>query len=73
MPIYEYHCPRCGEDFEKLVFGNVIVACPKCNCEKPDKKMSAFGMAGKSEKGGSLASSGSSCSGCTSSSCSTCH
>ncbi len=72
MPIYEYHCPRCGEDFEKLVYGGAEVACPKCGCAKPDKKMSAFGMAGQSEKGGSLASSGSSCSGCSSSSCAGC-
>ena len=57
MPIYEYHCPRCGEDFEKLVFGSAQVECPKCKCAKPDKKMSTFGMAGTSEKGGSLASS----------------
>lgn len=73
MPIYEYHCPRCGHDFEKLVFGSAAVECPECKCAKPDKKMSTFGMAGTSEKGGSLASSGSSCSGCSSSSCASCH
>ncbi|MGA2192827.1 MAG: zinc ribbon domain-containing protein [Nitrospirota bacterium] len=79
MPIFEYRCPRCGEDFEKLVFGSTPVECPKCGCAKPDKKMSMFGMAGTREKGGDrsrstgLASSGSSCSGCSSSSCAGCH
>jgi len=72
MPVYEYHCPRCGDDFEMLVYSTTKVACPKCKCAKPDKKMSTFGMAGSSEKGGSLASSGPSCSGCTSGSCSSC-
>jgi len=72
MPIYEYNCPRCHKDFEAIVMGNKKVVCPHCKCAKPDKKMSTFGMAGSSEKGGSLGSSGSSCSGCSSGSCSTC-
>ncbi|MDP2753767.1 MAG: zinc ribbon domain-containing protein, partial [Nitrospirota bacterium] len=28
MPIFEYKCKSCGEDFEKLVFGNKEVSCP---------------------------------------------
>lgn len=69
MPIFEYRCNDCGEDFEKLVFGNNPVRCPKCNSQSVKKKFSTFGMRGVENKGGG--SSG--CSSCSSNSCSTCH
>ena len=35
MPIYEFKCPDCNEEFETLVFrSDEQVACPKCNCNK---------------------------------------
>ena len=46
MPIYEYKCTKCEEDFEKLVFGSRKVTCPKCNSSEIKKKMSIFGMSG---------------------------
>lgn len=69
MPIFEYRCNDCGEDFEKLVFGSTPVRCPKCNSRSVKKKFSTFGMRGVEIKGGG--SSG--CGSCSSSSCSTCH
>ena len=35
MPIYEYHCESCDEDFEKLVrpSGEEPTDCPKCGAE----------------------------------------
>jgi len=69
MPIYEYRCNDCGEDFEKLVFGNATVRCPRCNSESVKKRLSTFGMRGVENKGGGT----SGCSSCSSSSCSTCH
>ena len=30
MPIYEYTCTKCGKDFEELVFGDDLPACPHC-------------------------------------------
>jgi putative FmdB family regulatory protein len=65
MPIYEYICKSCEEDFEVLVFGNKKVVCPKCNSEKIIKKISSFAIKGV-QKGNSA------CSSCKSSSCSTC-
>lgn len=66
MPIFEYKCNTCGENFEKLVFGNQAVKCPKCNSEDIKKKFSTFGMSGVENPGSS------GCSSCSSSSCSTC-
>jgi putative FmdB family regulatory protein len=67
MPIFEYKCNACGEDFEKLVFGSQKVQCPKCSSDDIKKKFSTFGMSGVENPGSS------GCSSCSSSSCSTCH
>lgn len=40
MPIYEYTCPRCEEDFELLVRGEERPACPTCGGEKLAKRFS---------------------------------
>lgn len=31
MPIYEYKCKNCNHKFEKLIFGEEEVKCPKCS------------------------------------------
>jgi putative FmdB family regulatory protein len=66
MPIYEYKCSKCGQEFERLIFGNQKVNCPNCESGDVKKKFSVFGMSGVEDP----ASSG--CSSCSSSSCSTC-
>ena len=70
MPIYEYHCPQCGNDFEKLIFKRSDpVWCPSCQALDVEKKFSTFGM----KSGNSfVSSSGSSCDSCSSHSCATC-
>jgi putative FmdB family regulatory protein len=73
MPIFEYHCLSCNQDFEKLVFGaDPEVECPNCGQAKVEKLMSAC----TSKVGGKLTAtssgSASSCAGCSSGSCSTC-
>ena len=30
MPIYDYKCRSCGEQFELLVLGSRVAACPSC-------------------------------------------
>ena len=69
MPIYEYACNQCGEEFEKLVFGNKPVDCPKCNSQDIKKKLSAFGMSGVEKP---FAGPSSGCTSCNKGSCSSC-
>ncbi len=66
MPIYEYICKVCGQEFEKLVFGDQTVTCPQCESKKIKKKFSVFGMSGVEHQ----TSSG--CSSCSSGTCSSC-
>ncbi len=40
MPIYEYHCPKCHKDFEELVFGSDVPACPACGGNACERLMS---------------------------------
>ena len=70
MPIFEYTCQDCGEEFEAFVSGsNSDVYCTKCNSRNIKKRFSVFGMKGVEKQ----TSSGSSCTTCSTSSCSTCH
>ena len=71
MPIYEFHCSKCKEDFEELVLGDVKgVACPECGSKKVKRLMSVF--AHKSGEKFTSSSGGSSCSSCSSGNCSSC-
>ncbi len=60
MPIYEYECKECGEDFEKLVksmFSKETIDCPTCGSTHVSKSISLFGSLGGSRStGGSFAS-----------------
>ena len=42
MPIYEYRCGKCGEEFEKLVMSGDEVKCPACKSIKVSRCLSAF-------------------------------
>ncbi|MCX7817210.1 MAG: zinc ribbon domain-containing protein [Syntrophales bacterium] len=66
MPIYEFRCPDCGTEFEKIVFTSdcaIRIACPNCDSERVQKLMSVFAGGGKTVSG---------CSSCSSSSCASC-
>jgi putative FmdB family regulatory protein len=75
MPIYEYKCEKCNNEFEYLVLGgNDEVVCPECDTKKVNRVMSACSF--KSNGGNDFSpssGSSSSCSGCSSSNCSSCH
>ncbi|MFQ5893020.1 MAG: zinc ribbon domain-containing protein [Nitrospinota bacterium] len=49
MPIYEFTCPGCGHEFEKLVLRASRlrrVACPSCGAGEVERRLSLFGVGG---------------------------
>ncbi len=46
MPLFEYQCRKCGHQFEALVIGARKAACPKCQSEDLEKRVSPIGFAG---------------------------
>ena len=75
MPIYEYHCKACGQNFEHLVLGGSEPShCPHCDDTRVCRMMSACGFVSKGSGGETVSksASSSSCTGCTASSCAGC-
>jgi putative FmdB family regulatory protein len=64
MPLYEYHCEDCGQEFEKLVrFSDPMIAtpdCPGCSSANTRKRMSAVAAfsSSQSQSASSCGSSG---------------
>jgi putative FmdB family regulatory protein len=45
MPLYEFQCADCQDDFEELVRSSAAVAevkCPQCGSEQVRRKISVF-------------------------------
>lgn len=40
MPLYEYACPHCQNQFELLLRGNEQPACPTCGSPRVEKQLS---------------------------------
>ena len=54
MPIYEYECVNCGNQFEELVFGTDKPCCPQCGEDDCHRLLSVFsGGEGSGDSGGS--------------------
>lgn len=47
MPIHDYHCPSCGQDFELLVPASSVPACPHCAGTALEKRLSMPAPQGK--------------------------
>jgi putative FmdB family regulatory protein len=49
MPIYDYHCPACQNDFELLVRSSTVPACPQCGAAGPERRLSLTAPQGTSQ------------------------
>ncbi len=81
MPMYEYRCSKCGNEFEELVFGDETPACPACHAAETEKLLSrpcrcACGGAGVDPAAYARAAAsggGGGCAGCSGGNCASCH
>ncbi|MBI2058906.1 MAG: zinc ribbon domain-containing protein [Nitrospirae bacterium] len=65
MPIYEYVCKKCDQEFEELLRSrDEVVKCPGCGTKKVSRRLSIVGF-----KSGSTFVSASGGGGCGSGSC----
>ena len=49
MPLYEFHCDTCDDEFEELLSGlheADEVTCPSCGSEKVERLISGFAFGG---------------------------
>jgi putative FmdB family regulatory protein len=48
MPLFEYICKKCGQQFETLVMGTTGPSCPSCHSKKLEKQLSVFAVSNRS-------------------------
>lgn len=46
MPIFEYTCQSCQHPFEAIVSRSEQPACPKCESDAVEKRLSVFAVGG---------------------------
>ena len=64
MPIYEYRCRGCQQDFERYLPSTATtVACPACASGDVMRKLSVFGMKTDSAMAATMPSAGGGCCG----------
>ena len=54
MPIYDYQCRQCGEEFEQLVLKNTVAACPACQSQDLEQLISGFAVSSESSRQANL-------------------
>lgn len=76
MPIYEYRCADCEQQFEKrrcMSEADDEIACPECGSLHTNRGLSMFAAFSRGNGGASRAvGGGSGCAGCGSHSCGSC-
>ena len=44
MPIYDYKCRGCGQEFELIVLRDTVSACPSCHSQELEQQVSGFAV-----------------------------
>jgi putative FmdB family regulatory protein len=48
MPIYDYKCRGCGDEFELIVLKTTVVECPSCQSRDLEQLLSGFAVSSES-------------------------
>jgi len=56
MPLYEYRCSGCGNQFELLVMkASQVAVCPSCGSDKVERLLSMFAVSSEASRQSSTA------------------
>jgi putative FmdB family regulatory protein len=47
MPLYDYHCKACQDEFELLVRASTVPTCPRCGSTELERAISRVAPPGK--------------------------
>jgi putative FmdB family regulatory protein len=64
MPIFEYICRECQNEFEALIFGQQKAECPKCQSKQLEPQLSVFAVSTKSGSASPMPRSAGPCGSC---------
>jgi putative FmdB family regulatory protein len=54
VPLFDYKCGQCGEEFEALVRGGDAPSCPRCGDQNVEKQISLFAVSSDQTRKASL-------------------
>lgn len=54
MPIFDYECRKCGEQFEMLVLKGTVAECPACQGQELEQLISGFAVSSEGTRQASL-------------------
>jgi putative FmdB family regulatory protein len=54
VPLFDYKCGQCGEEFEALVRGGSAPSCPRCGAQNVEKLISLFAVSSEQTRQASL-------------------
>jgi len=54
MPIYDYACRACGQQFELIVLKTTVLACPSCRSQDLEQLISSFAVSSESIRNSNL-------------------
>ena len=54
MPIFDYKCRKCGEQFELLVLKGTVAECPACRGQELEQLISGFAVSSEATRQSNL-------------------
>ena len=64
MPLFSFHCTKCGKSFEVLTKADSTPVCPHCGSKEVEREYAGHGLSIGNRAGSGCSGSCSTCKGC---------